>query len=662
MTRRLTKSRFKLASECPTKLFYTRKRDVYPDKSYDDSFLAALAEGGNQVGELATLYHPGGTMVKTLNEADALAQTADLLNQENAIIYEAAVLFENLFIRVDVLVKRGRRVDLIEVKAKSCSAGGAEQFMGKRGGLLKEHRPYIEDVTFQKYVLQSAFPTYQVTAYLMLMDKSVPCPTDGLHQKFLLVEDADGRADVQVTADLSEAELGTPLLRAINVDELAEGILGATDHGPDANLSYGMWVASLADFYGKDRKLPSPIGAKCGSCNFHATDAEKAAGLESGLEECWSAAPEWTEPSFAVPKVLDLGGFQGKQALIQRGVTSLLQVTPADLKFNGDVGDKMTAKERQWLHVRSVQEADTSMHLRKKQLRDEIATWKYPLHFIDFETAAPAIPFHKGLRAYESLGFQFSHHTVFEDGRVEHSGEYIDVEPGHFPSYDFVRALKLELEGDDGSIFKYSPHENTILSIIRSQLIREEQPPSDRDDLVAFIESIAHPTGSVASGWPTPKRDMIDMLVTVKDYYYDPAMGGSKSIKKVLPAILNGSDFLQAKYSEPIYGADGGVPSLNFTDKVWVERDGTGRVRDPYQLLPNLFEDLTREQHEMMVSKDEALADGGAAMTAFARLQFTEMQDRERDVLREALLMYCELDTLAMVMIFEAWKDWTGAS
>ena len=130
MTRRLTKSRFKLASECPTKLFYTRKRDVYPDKSYDDSFLAALAEGGNQVGELATLYHPGGTMVETLNEADALAQTADLLNQENAIIYEAAVLFENLFIRVDVLVKRGRRVDLIEVKAKSCSAGGAEQFMG----------------------------------------------------------------------------------------------------------------------------------------------------------------------------------------------------------------------------------------------------------------------------------------------------------------------------------------------------------------------------------------------------------------------------------------------------------------------------------------------------------------------------------------------------
>ena len=52
------------------------------------------------------------------------------------------------------------------------------------------------------------------------------------------------------------------------------------------------------------------------------------------------------------------------------------------------------------------------------------------------------------------------------------------------------------------------------------------------------------------------------------------------------------------------------------------------------------------------------LRDGGAAMTAYARMQFTEMSDTERDVLRIALLKYCELDTLAMVMIFEAWREW----
>lgn len=51
---RVNKSRFKLAAECPRKLYYTGKKD-YLDRSLDDSFLAALAEGGYQVGELACL-------------------------------------------------------------------------------------------------------------------------------------------------------------------------------------------------------------------------------------------------------------------------------------------------------------------------------------------------------------------------------------------------------------------------------------------------------------------------------------------------------------------------------------------------------------------------------------------------------------------------------
>ena len=43
--RYLTKSRFKLGMECPTKLFYTGN-PLYPDKSIDDPFLLALADGG----------------------------------------------------------------------------------------------------------------------------------------------------------------------------------------------------------------------------------------------------------------------------------------------------------------------------------------------------------------------------------------------------------------------------------------------------------------------------------------------------------------------------------------------------------------------------------------------------------------------------------------
>ncbi|MFL2876525.1 MAG: hypothetical protein ACJZ86_01560 [Pontiellaceae bacterium] len=92
--RYLTKSRFKLATECPTKLFYTGKKDIYPDKSVEDTFLEALAEGGFQVGELAKAYYPGGHDIKSLDYETALAETNKLLELENVTIFEAAILYK----------------------------------------------------------------------------------------------------------------------------------------------------------------------------------------------------------------------------------------------------------------------------------------------------------------------------------------------------------------------------------------------------------------------------------------------------------------------------------------------------------------------------------------------------------------------------------------
>ena len=38
-------------------------------------------------------------------------------------------------------------------------------------------------------------------------------------------------------------------------------------------------------------------------------------------------------------------------------------------------------------------------------------------------------------------------------------------------------------------------------------------------------------------------------------------------------------------------------------------------------------------------------------------LQFETLDERSRHLIEKALLRYCELDSLAMVMIVEAWKD-----
>ena len=40
-------------------------------------------------------------------------------------------------------------------------------------------------------------------------------------------------------------------------------------------------------------------------------------------------------------------------------------------------------------------------------------------------------------------------------------------------------------------------------------------------------------------------------------------------------------------------------------------------------------------------------------MTAWSYMQFAEMTDAERQMLMEALKKYCELDTMAMVLIME---------
>jgi hypothetical protein len=44
-------------------------------------------------------------------------------------------------------------------------------------------------------------------------------------------------------------------------------------------------------------------------------------------------------------------------------------------------------------------------------------------------------------------------------------------------------------------------------------------------------------------------------------------------------------------------------------------------------------------------------------LTAYGKLQYTNMNENERLAIKSSLLKYCELDTLAMVMIYERFKE-----
>jgi hypothetical protein len=53
------------------------------------------------------------------------------------------------------------------------------------------------------------------------------------------------------------------------------------------------------------------------------------------------------------------------------------------------------------------------------------------------------------------------------------------------------------------------------------------------------------------------------------------------------------------------------------------------------------------------------IADGGMALTAYGKLQYVDMTDRERAELVSGLKKYCELETLAMVMLYEHFREIT---
>ena len=124
--------------------------------------LQSLAEGGLVVGELAKFYFPNGREVKTLTHHQALRETrTPCLKMRDVTIFEAAIRYQNLFIRVDVLVKTGNQVELIEAKSKPIDSNNGDLLRTARGNISATWQPYVLDVAFQKFVLENAFADYE---------------------------------------------------------------------------------------------------------------------------------------------------------------------------------------------------------------------------------------------------------------------------------------------------------------------------------------------------------------------------------------------------------------------------------------------------------------------------------------------------------------------
>src|SRR5881296_1207659 len=116
--RTLSKSDFKTARTCPTKLYYRELN--YPSTDDEDEYLAMLAEGGYMVETLAKLRYSDGVELEYGEDPlAAAATTRELLKKESVTVFEATLLAGHCLARADILRKQGNEFRLIEVKAKS---------------------------------------------------------------------------------------------------------------------------------------------------------------------------------------------------------------------------------------------------------------------------------------------------------------------------------------------------------------------------------------------------------------------------------------------------------------------------------------------------------------------------------------------------------------
>lgn len=644
--RYLTKSRFKLAMECPTKLYYAQNSEIYKNAKTENDFLETLAEGGFQVGQMATLTFPDGIEIDAKENEAAIIQTRKYLEGTGRVVlFEPAFAFEDLLVRVDIFVKDGPYIEIIEVKAKSHDSK-SPAFLEARASIRPDMVTYIRDIAFQKYVMSRIFPKASIKAFFIMPDKSVQATTDGLNQCFRIKSEKGQKLIAHTKESKHQVIANSSILKKVQVDPFIDTMMNNPLNYPGSDAQTDNCLPNVskiwAEAYKNNIKIPPTMHSGCGKCEFR---ADKHEVYQSGFHQCLEQFTNLSRDEIDQGTVLDIWRFRKKDELINSGIFKISDAANHIAVKPTDGG--LSTTERQMLQVAGIPtEKDKGgfyfdcQYFRKAQRR-----WKYPYHFIDFETCTVALPFFRGMRPYEPIAFQFSHHVMHKDGSVEHRKQCLITEVGKFPNFDFVRELKKSLQSDSGTIFRWAAHENTILNQIRDQLINYAQSNDDTQTLINFIDSITNKA----------RRSMIDLNALAIRCYFHPDTKGKTSIKQVLPAVLKSSKVLKEEYSKPMVHT---TTSLNFPDNfIWYQQTN-GSLINPYNLLNTKTADNSQDKQTLKTNENLSIADGGAAATAYARLQFESLSLQDRQNIEKALLRYCELDTLAMVMIFKAWLDW----
>ena len=609
ITHYLTKSDFKVAQTCATKLYY--RKLGYPTREDGDEYLAALADQGYLIEALARALYPDGRWVGYRDDVESAAwDTMAALAPDTCTLFEATFISGSKLARADILVKRGQVIELIEIK--SCGfdrakndelvrAGQSNLFHSPRAtdGLQTKWRPYLEDAAFQTAILQDVFPDLEIVPYLLMPDTSRPCPVDGLHHQFSL-RTSSGDAGVpsaEYTGDRRELHRGLFLTR-VDVGQEVARLLPTVRQRADAYA---------ADLMPALRRAAPTLSVDCRHCEYRLAEGEWR-----GFHDCWGALADASPHILDLYHISDLGGRGGALAneLIAAGKASVLDIPErAVRKSDGSRGEVAHRQLRQLTGLRENRE------WLDEELRATLTALPYPHFFVDFETCAPAVPRYRGLRPFETIAFQWCCQTIAAPDALPSHSEWIQT-TDTFPNTAFAAALRREL-GDHGAVLVWGSHEATVLRGIQRQMAERGETDSEIYDwLDRFL----------AGG------RLVDMCRLTLKHYFHPRLGGSTSLKIVADAVWQSNATVRARLPQ------------------YVQQTADGGLSSPYAALPPL----------QVGSRSLSVAEGTGAILAYysmierAAAGATLEVERWRQLLRQ----YCKLDTLAMVMV---WWHWVGS-
>ncbi|MGI9110372.1 MAG: DUF2779 domain-containing protein [Opitutales bacterium] len=623
----LSKSLFKLGLTCPLKLKHALAKPALPRKSDEDDYLRQLALGGYMFEKLVKVYYPGQDLfVPQQSHAEASARTLALIKAGDCTLHEATFAAGGLMARTDMVRVSGDTLDLIEIKSASAEAE-AKLPADPQELLKKQWAPYVVDLAYQVHVarlaLEAAGLRKTIRAWFYLPNKQGVASPEEVRGLFTLTEHGPGgRPTVEYKGKAKPGD-STSLIAILEATAAVAQAYPGEEAIADA-------AERLSGYVATGHWPAVELGMKCKACEFNVP------GQTSGYDLCWGTQARAEHHLFTL-------GYLGSMEYRNPGTVRRIAAQAAprapqitDLQDEDVAGDAPLQRgwKRQIMAVRTGRPFISPELVRNAAALLRCQPEQYPLFFLDYEGTRCALPSAAGCRPYGQVAFQWSCHVIDNPGASPRHVEWLDTEHEN-PNLGFLESLR-KLLGEQGTIYHWADYEVTITQELAQELRGDEA----QAELVSWVDRNWGKPGNKHTAVKSER--CLDLLEISRGHFYDPAMKGSHSIKKVLPVVWK-NPAIQKLF--PKYAVDQhGQP-----------------VKSPYDALPALtLQDAKDGAADLSRLDDlDVVKNGTGAMRAYEHVRYglAAADQAARRSIRRQLMRYCELDTAAIVMI---WKHWLG--